>query len=91
MTAAPAALALSRGATGKLIDRPKQGIPIGCWLRGLLCAWPEGLLAERCLREEGIFEYSHVCRVWNEHLKGRYRQYQSRSILMFHTWLKAWA
>lgn len=76
-----------------LVERPKMGFgsPLGEWLRGPLRDWAESLLAERRLREEGLFDVAHVRRHWAEHLSGhRNWQYMLWSILMFEAWRERW-
>lgn len=81
---------LYRHVPADLIERPKAGfaVPIGEWLRGSLRPWAEGLLEQRRLDAEGIFETPEVRRKWIEHLSGR-KNWQAAlwPILIFQQWL----
>ena len=74
----------------ELIERPKQGfaLPIDQWLRGPLRDWAEALLDESRLKSEGYFEAQPVRQVWEEHLRGKNRQFQLWGVLMFQAWLE---
>lgn len=76
----------------ELIERPKAGfgIPVGQWLLGPLREWAEQLLDESRLEREGYFHAAPICRVWQEHLSGRYDHTSKLwSVLMFQSWLEA--
>ncbi|HEV7276282.1 MAG TPA: asparagine synthase (glutamine-hydrolyzing) [Devosiaceae bacterium] len=83
---------LHRYVPPALIDRPKTGfaVPIDEWLRGPLRSWTEGLLDERRLRDEGVFDPRPLRIMWEQHLSGRRRwHHQLWSVLMFQAWKDA--
>lgn len=73
----------------EIIERPKAGfaIPIGIWISGPLRDWAEGLLSQKRLDADGIFNTTIVRSAWEEHLSGR-RDWTARlwAILMFQAW-----
>ena len=72
-----------------LIERPKAGfaIPLAKWLRGDLRDWAEALLSEKNLREGGVFDVTHLRKVWHQHLTGQQdAHYQLWGPLMFLAW-----
>ena len=80
---------LYRHVPKALIERPKMGfgVPIDHWLRGSLRDWAEGLLSEKRLREEGIFNPAPIRDRWQQHLSGASNwQYPLWTILMFEAW-----
>jgi asparagine synthase (glutamine-hydrolysing) len=80
---------LGRYLPTELIERPKMGfgIPLDSWLRGRLRDWAESLLAEKRLRDGGLFEPGVVRAAWADHLSGhRNLQYQLWNVLMFEAW-----
>jgi asparagine synthase (glutamine-hydrolysing) len=84
---------LYRHVPPELVERPKMGfgIPLGEWLRGPLRDWAETLLAEKRLREAGLFDTACVRRHWAEHLSGqRNWQYPLWDVLMFEAWRERW-
>jgi asparagine synthase (glutamine-hydrolysing) len=73
----------------ELIDRPKRGfsVPIKEWLVGPLRDWAEDLISEQTLREQGIFDVTHVRNAWQQHLYGWANHSELMwSILMFQAW-----
>jgi asparagine synthase (glutamine-hydrolysing) len=85
---------LYRHVPRELVERPKMGfsIPLGEWLRGPLRDWAETFLAERRLREGGLFDTVCVRRHWAEHLSGqRNWQYLLWGVLMFEAWRERWS
>lgn len=78
----------------ELIERPKMGfgVPIDSWLRGSLKDWAESLINKNRLLQEGYLNPEPIMRKWNEHLSGKRNwQYHLWSILMFQSWLNAYA
>jgi asparagine synthase (glutamine-hydrolysing) len=83
---------LYRYVPKELVERPKMGfgVPVGPWLRHELRDWAEALLADRRLRDEGIFEPSAVRKLWQAHQSGeRNAEYPLWVILMFQAWREA--
>lgn len=84
---------LNKYVPQELYDRPKQGfsVPIDEWLRGPLKDWAEDLLDEYELKSQGMINYVHVRKLWQEHLKGR-GNYADRlwCVLMFQSWHRQW-
>ena len=83
---------LYRFVPRELIDRAKWGfsVPIHEWLRGPLHDWADALLAEKQLRDDGLFDPGAVRAAWQQHLSGRRNlQHELWSILMFQAWLRA--
>ena len=84
---------LYRHVPPELVDRPKKGFssPLPVWLRGPLREWAEGLLDERHLKEEGIFEPTAVRECWNQHLAAAGDHWQLLwNVLMFQQWRSYW-
>lgn len=91
-TKRPLRALLERYVPRSLVERPKMGfgIPIGDWLRAPLREWAEELLAERTLRDGGLFAPAAVRALWAEHLSGR-RNLEHRlwPVLMTQAWVAA--
>jgi asparagine synthase (glutamine-hydrolysing) len=84
---------LYRYVPKELVERPKKGfaIPVGLWLRGELREWAEGLLDERRLAADEIFDPAPIRARWSEHLAGTHDwQYPLWAILMFQAWKERW-
>jgi asparagine synthase (glutamine-hydrolysing) len=80
---------LARRLPPRLIDRPKMGfsIPLDAWLRGPWRDWAEALLAERRLREAGLYDAATVRAAWQQHQSGRAgRQHALWCVLMLEAW-----
>jgi len=84
---------LKRYLPPKLFERPKAGfgVPIEAWLRGPLRSWAEGLLDERRLYDQHLFNPKVIRHYWQEHLSGR-RNFQHLlwNVLMFEAWRDRW-
>jgi asparagine synthase (glutamine-hydrolysing) len=83
---------LERYVPPALFDRPKQGfgVPHASWLRGPLRDWAEGLLDEKRLSDDGLFDVTVVRKVWREHLNGKDQGSKLWGILMFQAWHERW-
>ncbi len=80
---------LHRHVPKELVSGPKMGfaVPLGAWLQGPLREWADGLLGEKRLREDGIFNVSLVRERWRQHLAGtRQWEYHLWDVLMFNAW-----
>lgn len=85
---------LYRHVPAGLVDRPKRGFssPLPVWLRGPLRDWAEGLLDERALATEGIFDPRVVRRCWHQHLEAGSDHWQLLwSVLTFRQWHRYWS
>jgi asparagine synthase (glutamine-hydrolysing) len=83
---------LSRYLPRELFDRPKKGFstPIAAWLRGPLREWAESLICRERLIDQGILNYRHVAKLWDEHqLKAFDHSSILWNILMFQAWHEA--
>ena len=72
-----------------ILHRPKKGfgIPIAEWLRGRLRQLMEEMLAEKRLREQGIFEPKFVRGLIDEHLNGKASHHKELwTLLVFQLW-----
>ena len=79
----------SRWLPGPVINHRKQGFeaPMGRWLRGPLRALLHDTLTECAVAHTGIFEWSQIERLRNEHLAGTHKHSKLLfSLLMFQLW-----
>ncbi len=75
------------------VYRPKEGfsIPIKQWLTTTLRPLMEDLLHPRTIREQGIFQESHVEQLKKEHYSGRANHSHILwALIMFQSWQKRW-
>ncbi|EKD37784.1 MAG: hypothetical protein ACD_75C00995G0005 [uncultured bacterium] len=75
------------------VYRPKEGfsIPIKHWLTTTLRPLMEDLLAEKPIREQGLFDWRAIDTMKNEHLHGRENHsHQLWSLIMFQAWARKW-
>ncbi|KMN81938.1 MULTISPECIES: asparagine synthase (glutamine-hydrolyzing) [Chromobacterium] len=73
----------------ELIERPKKGfeVPLAKWLRSDLKKWAEEILDPIQIKNEGIFDYAKVRKVWDQHQSGHYdRSLYLWHVLMFQAW-----
>jgi asparagine synthase (glutamine-hydrolysing) len=83
---------LTRYVPRALIDRPKRGfsVPIKEWLVGPLRDMVEDLIAERTLREQGVFDAAAVREAWSQHLYGWANHSELLwAVLMFQVWWRS--
>lgn len=81
---------LYRYVPRSLVDRAKSGfsIPLSDWLRGPLRPWAEGLLAQKRLESDCVFDPRPIRKKWTEHLAGRgTSEHALWGVLMFQAWL----
>lgn len=74
-----------------ILDQAKMGfsVPLNQWLRGPLRDWAEGLLDERRMKAEEIFEVAAVRGLWAGLLAGKRRHDRPLwNILMVQAWLE---
>jgi asparagine synthase (glutamine-hydrolysing) len=104
--AMPAALKIEQGETKALLKkvaarhlprecvyRPKEGfsIPIKQWLGTTLRPLMEDLLAERRIRQQGIFQAERVEQLKKEHCSGQANHSHILwSLIMFQSWQQRW-
>ncbi len=104
--AMPAGLKIQGGETKALLKRvaarhlpracvyrPKEGfsIPIKQWLTTTLRPLMEDLLAERRIREQGIFQVERVEQLKKEHCSGRANHSHILwALIMFQSWQQRW-
>ncbi len=74
-----------------ILHRPKKGfgIPIAEWLRGRLRPLMEEMLAEKRLREQGIFEPEFVRQLIDEHITEKASHHKELwTLLVFQLWFE---
>lgn len=74
----------------EILDRPKKGfgIPIADWLRGRLNPLMRELLAEKRLREQGLFNPDYVARLITEHESNAASHHKELwTLLVFQLWM----
>ncbi|MFH0906938.1 MAG: asparagine synthase (glutamine-hydrolyzing) [bacterium] len=89
--------ALKKVMKGKLpdniINRPKKGfgIPVAKWLTKELKSFTLDLLSRDAIEKQGIFNYSEVKRLLNEHLSKKVDHRKKLwTLLMFQQWYNNW-
>ncbi len=77
----------------EVLERPKRGfdLPIGVWFRGELREMLLDTLADRTIREQGLFRPEAVRRLLDDHLAGR-RDHSKPlfALFMFERWRRHW-
>lgn len=72
-----------------IVARPKQGfaVPLAGWLQRELRPWMEDLLLSREVRERGYFDPRQICRMIEDHLRGR-RDYSQQlwALMVLELW-----
>lgn len=72
-----------------ILKRPKKGfgIPVAKWLRQEFKPLVDELLSESFVKGQGIFEWSYIARLLDEHHTGRFdRRKQLWTLFMFQWW-----
>jgi asparagine synthase (glutamine-hydrolysing) len=72
-----------------IIKRPKKGfgIPVAKWLKGDFKVLVDELLEEGYVRRQGIFEWSYLSRLLDDHYEGRAdRRKELWTLIMFQRW-----
>lgn len=75
------------------VYRPKEGfsIPIKHWLTTTLRPLMEDVLAEKPIKEQGLFDWQAIEKLKKEHLQGRENHsHQLWSLIMFQAWARKW-
>src|SRR3990167_484463 len=76
-----------------IINRPKKGfgLPIAKWLTNELKDFAFDLLSEKKIKEQGIFNYSEIKKLLDEHVnkKADHRK-KIWTLLMFQEWYRRW-
>ncbi len=75
------------------VYRPKEGfsIPIKHWLTTSLRPLMEDLLAEKSIREQGLFNWQAIDTMKRDHLQGKENNsHQLWSLMMFQAWTRKW-
>jgi asparagine synthase (glutamine-hydrolysing) len=83
----------ARHIPASCVYRPKEGfsIPIKHWLTTTLRPLMEDLLAEKPIREQGLFDWQTIDTMKREHLQGRENNsHQLWSLIMFQAWARKW-
>jgi asparagine synthase (glutamine-hydrolysing) len=73
------------------LGMPKKGfnVPLGKWMRTKLDRYFDELLPRAYIEREGIFDYSYISLLREEHRRGRRdNAYELFAILMFDTWYR---
>jgi len=76
-----------------LLYRPKRGFgaPVEGWFRGASAAWLEGRVMNSPLRRRGLFDYSFVARLFDEHRRGaRDWGFHLWTLLNLSLWYERW-
>jgi asparagine synthase (glutamine-hydrolysing) len=83
----------ARHIPAECVYRPKEGfsIPIKHWLKSTLRPIMEDLLAEKTIREQGLFNWPRIHQLKTEHLSGRENHsHQLWALIMFQAWRRKW-
>ena len=74
----------------ELTERPKKGfgVPVGDWLRGPLRDWPEALISEERLRNEGVLDAAAIPGAAHLRTRGEGPRCLWFAV-MFQTWLQS--
>ena len=83
----------ARHIPSQCVYRPKEGfsIPIKHWLTTTLRPLMEELLAEKLIRDQGIFDWQAINTLKDEHLQGRENNsHQLWALIMFQAWNRKW-
>ncbi len=76
-----------------IVYRRKKGfgIPLGKWLKGDLKDWCNEILSEKNTKKIGLFEYSYIDIIKDEHFSGRKDNRKLLwNLLMFYLWHEKW-
>jgi len=76
-----------------IINRPKKGfgVPIAKWINSELKDFTFDLLNERDIEKQGIFNYSEIKKILNEHMDKKVdHRKKIWTLLMFQGWYRRW-
>jgi asparagine synthase (glutamine-hydrolysing) len=71
------------------VNRPKKGfgIPVAKWLNSNFCSWVDELLSESFISRQGLFEYSEINSLLQEHRRQQAdRRKELWTLFMFQCW-----
>lgn len=83
----------ARHIPAECVYRPKEGfsIPIKHWLKDTLRPVMDDLLAEKDIKEQGLFNWQRIHQLKNEHLSGKENHsHQLWALIMFQAWRRKW-
>jgi asparagine synthase (glutamine-hydrolysing) len=76
-----------------IIGRPKKGfgIPLSSWIRKELKPLSEELLSEDALKKHGLFDYSYISKIKNNHYEVKENNRKTLwNLMMFQLWYNEW-
>ena len=80
---------LKKYLPNQLIDRPKMGfsIPLADWLRGPLKEWANESLSNDIFKNEELFNFDYIKKIWDNHLNNRENNHNKIwQLIIFASW-----